>query len=848
MPPKAAAGTKPGTRESIRRYILLFAMPVILSFLWVSLYPHLPRRQSVLCSVSRLVGSDGSSAISSRYDELLASPSAYGSAEYNRTMFWGTYRPQVMMGVKSRSPQSVLFGVAWIDTRRRMERHQTSEDPTFRWIVHDGRHFGHQKISDPWFGITLDIYFLKAAAGDGWNVRISGDNINVDHLKLVLYFATEDLSQHGAMNAISGAQLVDGVFSGRTPLDDIGPKSEALGNLITAATRDEVFVRGGTPLFDGAKGEFVAHITDETGTQTPWEVYGWTEGNKPPSQRLPHQVPLSSNAGAFDLVASPTQSTKRMHTIVLKKAMQRAIDVSVSFATRPVATAVGVADFQLLPSCAAISLGLRLSAAFHRRFDDIFGLVSRARMASKADVSRTKLVEMGEMALSNMVGGMGFWTGRYITIDPEIDAKADRTGQQIDPHVGLQHSVETDFAISLFSGVPSRAKFPRGFLWDEGFHQLLMSKWDAEISKDVIAHWLLHAKVAATGWIPREQILGEEARERVPREFVPQHPTHANPPSMVLPVQDFALEAAASKSGATDHSHDTFLLRMLPYLQQWRQWFNVTQCGGPANCSTAGRSDPFAFRWRSRHKFHLLASGLDDYARPVAKDRHTAELHLDLFCWVAMMSSTMKSIDSLMREAGHGAAMDVTVKGKIDFVEQEWEDALVAKHWDASRKRFSDVTGRKGAEKRFSEYFGYVNLFPLLTMIVNDKEKALEIVRQARAELMTGFGLASMSNASRELLARNNFPHENYWTGPIWVNLNFLFLRALKLKYIPLLGSEAADLYEQLRMDLIGNIGRVYAQTNKLFENYNPVTGNGQGTAPFTGWTSLIALIMAERY
>jgi len=39
---------------------------------------------------------------------------------------------------------------------------------------------------------------------------------------------------------------------------------------------------------------------------------------------------------------------------------------------------------------------------------------------------------------------------------------------------------------------------------------LLIGQWDKVISQDIIAHWL--DLMNKQGWIPREQILGEEVK------------------------------------------------------------------------------------------------------------------------------------------------------------------------------------------------------------------------------------------------------------------------------------------------------------------------------------------------
>lgn len=132
----------------------------------------------------------------------------------------------------------------------------------------------------------------------------------------------------------------------------------------------------------------------------------------------------------------------------------------------------------------------------------------------------------------------------------------------------------------------------------------------------------------------REQILGKEARARVPAEFVVQHPTHANPPSLFLPLLVMAENVLGSTSSGSSSSTSSsrgddsvainrqdvddvssqreFLIRAWPRLEAWYGWFNTTQAGQLAG----------SYRWHGRNATtneelnpKTLVSGLDDYPR-----------------------------------------------------------------------------------------------------------------------------------------------------------------------------------------------------------------------------------------
>ena len=98
---------------------------------------------------------------------------------------------------------------------------------------------------------------------------------------------------------------------------------------------------------------------------------------------------------------------------------------------------------------------------------------------------------------------------------------------------------------------------------------------------------------------------------------------------------------------------------------------------------------------------------------------------------------------------------------------------------------------------------------------------------------------------------KHNTEHDKpYWRGPIWVNLNFLTVKALK-HYQRTPGPYqdlAGDIYSELRENLVRNILTQYERTGYIWEQYDDETGKGQGCFPFTGWSGLVTLLMGENF
>ncbi|KAH3694578.1 hypothetical protein DPMN_082017 [Dreissena polymorpha] len=98
-----------------------------------------------------------------------------------------------------------------------------------------------------------------------------------------------------------------------------------------------------------------------------------------------------------------------------------------------------------------------------------------------------------------------------------------------------------------------------------------MIKWDPEISKHIVSHWLY--LMNTEGLIPREQIIGAGTRDRVLAEVVVQRYQNANPPTFIIPMKTlvpYILQSAKEEQA---------LKQIMSRLKTSFNWYNTTPLG-----------------------------------------------------------------------------------------------------------------------------------------------------------------------------------------------------------------------------------------------------------------------------
>ena len=482
---------------------------------------------------------------------------------------------------------------------------------------------------------------------------------------------------------------------------------------------------------------------------------------------------------------------------------------------------------------------------YNTQFEDTFSLTEKG--------FDEKAIKFAQATLSNMIGGIGYFYGNSLVKSELIKEPTSY------------------WSAPLYSGVPSRSFFPRGFLWDEGFHNLLISKWNPEISADIMAHWL--DLMNSEGWIPREQILGPEARAKVPAEFVVQNNKNANPPTLLLTLHSMLKDMSLRENGQVPDWFKSYLYRFWPRLVTWYNWFDSSQ----------GGEVPGTFRWRGRNPNAInelnpktLTSGLDDFPR--ASHPTMDERHVDLRCWMALASSLMSDIGNIIgkeKEALKYAEISTFLRDSYLLDSMHWSqehNAYLDYGLHTEGVRLQRPPPPKGQPMQHNQdkirvvtiepklqyvnQLGYISLFPFILGVLDPKSPKIPNILDSIEDpnkLFTPFGLRSLSKDA-SLYNKKNTEHDApYWRGPIWININFLVVRALynlkeDISVDKSVRTQAQRIYTKLRNGIIDNVIKEYYRTGYVWEQYDDKTGQGKGCKPFTGWSALVVLMMGERY
>lgn len=734
---------------------------------------------------------------------------------------WGTYRPGVYFGVRSKTPTSTLMGLMWTDPQDRNAldsiRHEASQGDgldAWGWQAHDGESFGRQTLEDK--GVGFDMRWQKSEEhNEDWTARIHAYPLNQNNevdgeekaTTLFVYFANQD-GQPVELDPAGVAQAI----SGHGPVEASGCSFST--REWCAYVRPVERFRGAVHYF-GSRTNHVHNLTDLVRAGLVESLLQQrASGAADYSLTLPNGMEEDSNVGVIQITA--------VLPMTVDVTFVKGHVVPHSQQARDRASALSGESLTTILE--------RSERSFEEKFNSLFG-----NLESSYNVSK--------YALSNMLGGIGYWYGHSL--------------------VKVGDSTVPLWDRPLLSAVPSRSFFPRGFLWDEGFHQILIRKWNPSISREIVSYWL--DLMAASGWIAREQILGMESRVRVPDEFVAQSPDAANPPTLFLVLSEMA-NMVSSGGNYTEREHDLEFLRLAwPRLDAWFTWYNQSQ-SGPV---------PGSYRWRGRDEStdrelnpKTLTSGLDDFPR--ASHPSTDERHVDLRCWMALAARAMarisKAIDApqIKKESYH--ALADTLENYHDLKNLHWDeqhgtfadvgyntlDVQLEENVDMNNNVVSWRRILNGSNPAFGfvNHLGYVSMFPLALQVIPaeapELHQYLEMMRSPE-HIWSPFGLRSLS-ASSTLYQRKNTPHDPpYWRGAIWINMNYLIVQALRETYSlskdPGIAKKAHDLANDLRSNLIRTISNEYEKNGFVYENYDDQNGQGKGCHPFTGWTALVSML-----
>ncbi|KAF2117832.1 glycoside hydrolase [Lophiotrema nucula] len=761
---------------------------------------------------------------------ILAPPITHAQslAENNASLLWGAYRPNLYLGIRPRVSESLLMGLMWgkLGEGEHYLRHTCEQNDgmaSYGWTAYDARRGGTQTMNDTKNMIDITTEFVKMTEGTSsgsWGLRVRGvpreDTLTGLRTSVVFYAAMEGMEACGEHCMLEAAEERAGGGKDQVPESvDIHVKNPQLGvatiyipnpkgsaradRIDRTDTHEKTLVRSVNVSEEKIwqSRETFAEILKGRETAGPGIVNSMIEDRHGPGNAQFVQL-VFNGSFEFDVLYLPQEAKRSITPSDLTRELEATLDL----------------------------IGQRFNAT----------------LGPKPPFTNETHLTFARSMISNLLGGLGYFHG---------DSKYDKTHAaeyeenapefwQAAANARKKAKPQTRWSQELLTHVPSRSVFPRGFLWDEGFHLLPVLDWDLDLGIEVLRSWL--SLMDEDGWIAREQILGPEARTRVPEEFQVQYPHIANPPTLFWVVARY-IDMLSGK--AKYHGHHSVYLKdptaskellqeIYPLLKRHYSWWRMTQYGDVEAHSLPKASLDEGYRWRGRSPGYNYASGLDDYPRAEPPD--ITELHVDALAWVGVMA------DSLSKIADHTENTDDFQKFQAQYKAIALNIDIV--HWNANQSLYCDTRVWE-SQHTYTWPPGYVSLFPFMLGFLGPEHPNLKAsldLMSNPAHLWTPYGIRSLSPSSTAYETG-----DNYWRSPIWINMNYLIIkRLLLLAQTPgPFQNRCRDIYIELRRNVVNTVYNSYQETGFAWEQYHPGTGKGQRTEHFTGWTALVVKIMA---
>ena len=541
------------------------------------------------------------------------------SDSHNAKYLWGTYKPNLYFSMKQKEKETPVFGLMWYGLQNNLQkknnppkvdidtllRHECTKNNNIKyyWPYHNGIDYANEIINDIDNNISLNIKNVKtfySIKEQSWITIISGKKIQKvkksGNLGLILYFSLEEFS------------LDKKVIFNPQKLSETNYKliETRLGNEIEKFEVE--VIEGKNDL------KYSGFQKYRKGYQYNWRVKQFILDDLKKVQEDFVSKKKQYSYIPFDELAKTKQPNIVAIQLVfsMDEIQNDEFEIIVRYSNNLSKEKETKENLNKLIN--------QRTNEFNKKFNELFKLKNIEKFKNNnkyiLDESNSEsLQQMSKEALSNILGGIGYYFGNIKESDNGDDTQNEK---------------------GLFTASPCRSYFARGFLWDEGFHQLIISKWDIELSLDMVNTWL--DTMDKEGWIPREQIRGNEAENQVPSEFINQDRLIANPPTLLFPIKIFINNYKYFKdTNDKNYGLKELLIKFYKKLKLWLNWFENTQRS--PMFKKKGDKYKYIYQWNKRDGSHNFPSGFDDLPRGMTPNDE--ENHLDLNIWLLELEKTL---------------------------------------------------------------------------------------------------------------------------------------------------------------------------------------------------------------